>query len=238
MKILIIDDDPDIVESVRLGFSLQWREVEVISASIGEEGLQLVEESRPDLVLLDVGLPRRDGYDILRELRGFTDVPVIMLTARDDVADKVKGLELGADDYITKPFDHLELLARVRAVLRRLDLKAPKSRIPSFRSGPLEIDFEAQEARLDGEHVSLTPTEFRLLEQLARNAGWIVPHEALLARVWGREYIEELDYLRVYVRRLREKLGDDPARPRFIRTERGIGYRFIRPAQASVKRSS
>ena len=231
MKILIIDDDVDITESVRLGFSLQWREVEVLAADNGEDGLQLLEEQRPDLVLLDVGLPRRDGYEILRDVRGFTDVPVIMLTARDDVADKVKGLELGADDYITKPFDHLELLARVRAVLRRLDLKAPKSRVPSFRSGPLEIDFDAQEARLDGEHVALTPTEYRLLEHLARNAGWVVPHATLLSRVWGREYTAELDYLRVYVRRLRDKLGDDPARPRYIRTERGVGYRFIAPRE-------
>ena len=232
MKILIIDDDVDITESVQLGFGLQWREVEVLSADNGDDGLRLLEEQRPDLVLLDVGLPRRDGYEILRELRGFTDVPVIMLTARDDVADKVKGLELGADDYITKPFDHLELLARVRAVLRRLDLKAPKSRVPSFRSGALEIDFDAQEARLDGEHVALTPTEYRLLEHLARNAGWVVPHATLLSRVWGREYTSELDYLRVYVRRLRDKLGDDPARPRYIRTERGVGYRFIAPREA------
>ena len=231
MKILIIDDDGDITESVRLGFGLQWREVEVLSADNGDDGLRLLEEQRPDLVLLDVGLPRRDGYEILRELRRFTDVPVIMLTARDDVADKVKGLELGADDYITKPFDHLELLARVRAVLRRLDLKAPKSRVPSFRSGPLEIDFDAQEARMDGEHVALTPTEYRLLEHLARNAGWVVPHATLLSRVWGREYTAELDYLRVYVRRLRDKLGDDPARPRYIRTERGVGYRFIAPRE-------
>ena len=231
MKILIIDDDGDITESVRLGFGLQWREVEVLSADNGDDGLRLLEEQRPDLVLLDVGLPRRDGYEILRDLRAFTDVPVIMLTARDDVADKVKGLELGADDYITKPFDHLELLARVRAVLRRLDLKAPKSRVPSFRSGPLEIDFDAQEARMDGEHVALTPTEYRLLEHLARNAGWVVPHATLLSRVWGREYTAELDYLRVYVRRLRDKLGDDPARPRYIRTERGVGYRFIAPRE-------
>lgn len=237
MKILLIDDDSDVTESVRLGFGLQWREVELLSAPNGDEGLRLLEEERPDLVLLDVGLPRRDGYEILRELRAFTDVPVIMLTARDDVADKVKGLELGADDYMTKPFDHLELLARVRAVLRRLDLKSPKSRVPSFRSGPLEIDFDAQEARLDGEHVQLTPTEYRLLEDLARNAGWVVPHATLLARVWGREYVDELDYLRVYVRRLREKLGDDPARPRYIRTERGVGYRFIAPRE-SVTQSS
>ena len=227
MKLLIVDDDADIVESVRLGFGLQWREVEVVSAGNGDDALRLVEEQRPDLVLLDVGLPGRSGYDILRELRTFSEVPVVMLTARGETVDKVRGLELGADDYVTKPFDHLELLARVRAVLRRLDLKAPVARVPAFRSGPLEVDYEASEARLDGRRLELTPTEFRLLYHLVRNAGWTLTHETLLSRVWGREYTDELEYLRVYVRRLREKLGDDPDHPRFIRTERGRGYRFV-----------
>ncbi len=227
MKLLIVDDDADIVESVRLGLGLQWRDVEVISAATGDEALTLIEEQRPDLVLLDVGLPGRNGYDVLRELRTFSEVPVVMLTARGETLDKVRGLELGADDYVTKPFDHLELLARVRAVLRRLDLNAPTARVPSFRSGPLEVDYAAGEARLGGQRLELTPTEFRLLYHLVRNAGWTLTHETLLARVWGREYTDELEYLRVYVRRLRDKLGDDPERPRFIRTERGRGYRFV-----------
>ena len=227
MKLLIVDDDADIVESVRLGFGLQWREVEVVSADNGEDALRVVEAERPDLVLLDVGLPGRSGYDVLRELRTFSEVPVVMLTARGETVDKVRGLELGADDYVTKPFDHLELLARVRAVLRRLDLKAPTARVPSFRSGPLEVDYAGGEARLDGRRLELTPTEFRLLYHLVRNAGWTLTHETLLSRVWGREYTDELEYLRVYIRRLREKLGDDHEHPRFIRTERGRGYRFI-----------
>ncbi|HEX6139580.1 MAG TPA: response regulator transcription factor [Candidatus Limnocylindria bacterium] len=234
MKLLIVDDDPDVVESVRLGFVLQWREVEVIGAATGERALTLVEEEHPDLVLLDIGLPDIDGYEVLREIRRFSEVPVIMLTARDETIDKVRGLEAGADDYVTKPFNHLELLARVRAVLRRLDLKAPSDRHPPFRAGDLEVDFAAHEARLAGERLDLTPTEFRLLQQLVRNAGWVVPHERLLGQVWGREYVDELDYLRVYVRRLRSKLGDDPERPRYIQTERGIGYRFLAPeARAS-----
>ena len=232
MKLLIVDDDADIVESVRLGFGLQWRDVEVISAATGDEALTLVERERPDIVLLDVGLPGRNGYEVLRELRSFSEVPVVMLTARGETVDKVRGLELGADDYVTKPFDHLELLARVRAVLRRLDLKAPTARVPSFRSGPLEVDYGASEARLDGQRLDLTPTEFRLLYHLVRNAGWTLTHETLLSRVWGREYTDELEYLRVYVRRLRDKLGDDPEHPRFIRTERGRGYRFIAESES------
>lgn len=227
MKILIVEDAPEVVESVRLGFMLQWREVDVLAAGEGGAALDLVEQEAPDLVLLDIGLPDMDGYEVLRRIREFSDVPVVILTARDDTMDLVKGLELGADDYVTKPFNHLELLARVRAVLRRLDMPAPKSRAPSFRSGELEVDFAAQEARLRGERLELTPTEYKLLYHLVRNAGRVLPHGTLLAKVWGREYIDEVDYLRVYVRRLRDKLGDDPERPRYIRTERGLGYRFL-----------
>jgi two-component system KDP operon response regulator KdpE len=227
VKILVVDDAPEVVESVRLGFMLQWREVEVIGASTGETALDLVEQESPDLVLLDIGLPDLDGYQVLEQIRAFSDVPVVMLTARDDTMDKVKGLELGADDYITKPFNHLELLARVKAVLRRLDMPAPKSRAPSFQAGDLEVDFAAQEARLRGQRLDLTPTEYKLLYHLVRNAGRVLPHGTLLAKVWGREYVDEVDYVRVYVRRLRDKLGDDPERPRYIQTERGLGYRFL-----------
>jgi two-component system, OmpR family, KDP operon response regulator KdpE len=227
MLILVVDDEPDVVESIRLGFTLQWRAVDVIGAATGEEALDAVERERPDLMLLDIGLPDIDGFAVLRRLREFSDVPVLMLTARDDTIDKVRGLELGADDYITKPFNHLELLARVRAVLRRLDMPAPVTRAPSFRAGDLEIDFTSHEARLHGERMELTPTEYKLLYHLVRNAGHVMQHGTLLAKVWGREYVDEVDYLRVYVRRLRDKLGDDPERPRYIRTERGLGYRFI-----------
>ena len=227
MKILVIDDAPDVIESVRLGFTLQWREVEVLGAEAGERGLDLVEQEKPDLVLLDVGLPDLDGYEVLRQIRAFSDVPVVMLTARDDTLDLVKGLELGADDYVTKPFNHLELLARVKAVLRRLDMPAPASRVPSFRSGDLEMDFARQEVRLAGSRVDLTPTEYKLLYHLVRNAGYVLTHGALLAKVWGREYVDEVDYIRVYIRRLRDKLGDSSESPTYIQTERGIGYRFI-----------
>jgi two-component system KDP operon response regulator KdpE len=230
MKILVIDDEPDVIESVRLGFTLQWREVDVLGAASGEAGLDAIERDVPDIVLLDVGLPDIDGFEVLRQIRDFSDVPVVMLTARDDSMDKVKGLELGADDYVTKPFNHLELMARVKAVMRRLEMPAPASRAPSFRAGELEVDFARQEARLRGERLELTPTEYRLLYHLVRNAGHVLQHGTLLAKVWGRDYIDEVDYIRVYVRRLRDKLGDDPDNPRYIRTERGLGYRFVADA--------
>ena len=229
MRILVVDDAPDVVESVRLGFELQWREVEVLGASGGEEALDIVERQKPDIVLLDIGLPDIDGFEVLRQIRAFSDAPVVMLTARDDAMDKVKGLELGADDYVTKPFNHLELMARVRAVLRRVHMPAPSSRAPSFRSGALEVDFARHEARLSGERLDLTPTEYKLLYHLVRNAGHVLPHGTLLAKIWGREYVDEVDYIRVYIRRLREKLGDDSEHPVYIDTERGLGYRFIAP---------
>jgi two-component system KDP operon response regulator KdpE len=227
VKILVVDDAPDVIESVRIGFALQWRDTEVIGAATGERALDDVEHELPDVVLLDVGLPDLDGFEVLRQIRAFSDVPVIMLTARDDALDKVKGLELGADDYVTKPFNHLELLARVRAVLRRHEMPGPSTRAPSFRAGDLEVDFARQQARLGGTRLDLTPTEYKLLYHLVRNAGHVLPHATLLAKVWGREYVDEVDYLRVYVRRLREKLGDKPDAPRYIRTERGLGYRFV-----------
>ena len=227
MKILVVDDAPDVVETIRIGLRLNWREIDVLEAGTGTAAVDSVERDRPDLVLLDVGLPDTDGFRVLSEIRAFSDVPVIMLTARDDTMDKVKGLELGADDYVTKPFNHLELLARIRAVLRRLDMPMPSSQVPSFVHGDLEVDFATQEVRLRGKRVPFTPTEYKLLYHLVRNAGRVLPHETLLAKVWGREYVDEVDYLRVYVRRIRDKLGDDPEDPAYIRTERGVGYRFL-----------
>jgi two-component system KDP operon response regulator KdpE len=229
MRILVVDDEPDVVESVRLGFELQWRDVDVLGAGEGEAGLDIVEREHPDIVLLDVGLPGINGFEVLRQIRAFSDVPVVMLTARDDAMDKVKGLELGADDYVTKPFNHLELMARVKAVLRRLEMPAPARRVPSFKSGDLEVDFAKHEARLAGNRLDLTPTEYKLLYHLVRNAGHILEHGTLLAKVWGREYVDEVDYIRVYIRRLRDKLGDSSDAPRYIETERGLGYRFIAP---------
>lgn len=226
MKILVVDDAEEVIEAVTISFTLQWRETEVLGATNGEDALDVIEREHPEVVLLDVMMPGPDGYETLRRIRAFSDVPVIMLTAKDGVLDKVKGLELGADDYVTKPFDHLELLARVKALMRRLALPQPTSRVPSFISGPISVDFARQEVRRDGEPVSLTPVEYKLLYHLVRNAGHILRHETLLAKVWGQEYVDEIDYLRVYIRRLRAKLEDDPEQPRRIVTERGTGYRF------------
>ena len=227
MKLLLVDDDPDIRTSVRVAFELQWHDVEVLEAGTGSDALDLVERERPDLVLLDVGLPDTDGYGVLRDIRAFSAVPVIMLTARDEPIDKVRGLEAGADDYVAKPFDHLELTARVRAVLRRLDLKAPAQRVATYRRGDVEVDTGAREVRVRGSRITLTPIEWQILELLVTNAGWIVPHERLAARAWGRDELAEMDSLRVFIRRLRAKLGDDAGSPRYIETVRGIGYRLL-----------
>jgi two-component system, OmpR family, KDP operon response regulator KdpE len=227
MKILVVDDAPEVIEAVTVSFNLQWRETDIIGASSGEEALDKIESERPDLVLLDIMMPEMDGYETLSRVRAFSDVPVIMLTAKDGVLDKVKGLELGADDYVTKPFDHLELLARVKAVLRRLDMPQPTSRAPSFECEGLSINFTSQQVRLNDKPVVLTPIEYKLLYHLVRNAGQVLRHETLLAKVWGREYVDEIDYLRVYVRRLRRKIEEDPDKPRYILTERGVGYRFF-----------
>ncbi len=229
MRLLLVDDDPDIRTSVRVGFELGWRDVEFSEAGTGSDALRLIEELRPDLVLLDVGLPDMDGLAVLREIRAFSAVPVIMLTARDERIDAVRGLEAGADDYVAKPFDHLELMARVRAVLRRMDIRAPAGAGASYRNGPLEIDADAREVRLEGRRVALTATEWRVLELLVANAGWIVPRERIVGRVWGRDEPGDLDSLRVFIRRLRAKLGDRATASRYIETVRGLGYRLLAP---------
>ncbi len=226
MKILVIDDEPDVIEVVNLCFSLRWPEADVSSAATGEQGIELVESERPDLVLLDVVLPGMDGFEVCHEVRRFSDVPIVMLSARDGEMDKVRGLEMGADDYITKPFSHMELLARVRAVLRRYESQLPAVG-DSFESGDLRIDYASRQVEVAGNPVRLTPTEYSLLFHLTRNAGRVLPHHTLLAKVWGREYTEEIDYLKVYIRRLRQKLETAPEAVGRIVSERGVGYKFV-----------
>jgi DNA-binding response OmpR family regulator len=226
MKILVVDDEPDIVEVVNLCFSLRWPEAEVMAAGSAEEAYRLVEHDKPDLILLDINLPGDDGFRLCKEIRGDYDVPIVMLSARDSEVDKVRGLEMGADDYITKPFSHLELLARVRAVVRRYQTKAPEEN-ETFESGNLHIDYASRTVTVNGEQVRLTPTEYSLLFHLSRNAGRVLPHGTLLSKVWGREYTDEVDYLKVYVRRLRQKLEADPETIGKIVSERGVGYKFV-----------
>ncbi len=226
MKILVIEDDPIISETVTICFNLRWPEAEVIVTDSGEQGLKLAAASTPDVMILDVGLPGMDGYETLRRMRGITDAPAIMLTAKDGEVAKVKGLEYGADDYITKPFSHIELLARVRAVLRRTVASTPEQSRGSYLSEPagLVIDLDSRTVHRHGQLVSLAPLEYSLLYHLTSNEGRVMTHGVLLAKVWGQEYVEEVDYLKVYIRRLRTKLGDDPQNPELIHTERGVGY--------------
>jgi two-component system KDP operon response regulator KdpE len=228
MKILVVDDEPDVIKVIAMSFRMQQPAWEVISAEDGPEALDLLDQERPDVVLLDIGLPDMNGFDVLKSMRLFSDVPVVMLTVRDDELSKVQGLELGADDYVTKPFSHLELLARVRAVLRRAQ-SLPLTHEQPFVSGDIQVDFVRRALTVRGQPVSLTGTEYRLLYHLVRNAGRIMTHEALLARVWGREYTDEISYLKSYISRLRNKLERVPHQPEYILTEYGVGYWF-RPA--------
>jgi len=230
MKILIVDDDPDVVEAITLSFGLQWPESSIVAAGTGREALRVWDRERPDVVLLDIGLPDMDGFEVTRALRERSDVPILMISARGEEIDKVRGLELGADDYVTKPFGYLELSARIRAVLRRQQSPIPPAGGGLFRSGPVQINYATHEVTLRDKPVKLTPTEYKLLYQLTRNTGQILLHDQLLTRVWGPEYRGELDYLRIYVRRLREKLEDTPQTPTRILTERGTGYRYVQEA--------
>ena len=221
--VLVIEDDPPLRRALRT--SLRARSLEVIECASAEDGLVLVADRRPDVVLLDLGLPDLDGIEALRRMRSFSDVPVVVLTARDRQRDKIDALDAGADDYVTKPFDVEELLARVRAVLRRVPTASSAAAV--IQVDALEIDLARRQVRLDGEVVHLTKTELELLEQLVSHPGKLLTHEYLLRQVWGQGYGSESNYLRVYVGQLRRKLQDDAANPRLIVTEPGIGYRWI-----------
>jgi DNA-binding response OmpR family regulator len=236
MKILVVDDDPQILDAVTVGIQLQWQDSTVIPATDGEKGLQAFYEHDPDVVVLDVAMPRKNGFEVLQEIRRVSDVPIIMLTARGEETDQVRGLELGADDYVTKPFSHLALLARIKAVLRRAELPQPARNIPDFQAGDLAINFSTHQVTVRGEPVKLTPVEYKLLYHLVRNAGRLMPHAALLDRVWGADYGATTDYLKVYISRLRAKL-ETPGGPRYIETERGLGYRFVRPREVTTHAS-
>lgn len=229
MKVLVIEDDPGIIEVVSLCFQLRWSGTTVISAANGQKGIELVENESPDVVILDIGLPDMDGYQVLKEIRRFADVPVLMLTVRGEDTDIAKGLELGADDYITKPFSHIELIARVQAVLRRAQGLAVTDEERPFTSGKLSVDFNRNEVLIDGESIKLTSTERKLLYYLIRNEGRILSHESLLTKVWGDTYVDARDLLRVHIQHLRQKLEDTAESPIIIVTEHGIGYKFIRP---------
>ena len=227
MKVLAVDDEPQILRALRA--SLSARGYEMASAPNGETALDLLASGEFDLVVLDLGLPGMDGIEVIRRLRSWTNVPVVVLTVRDAQIEKVAALDAGADDYLTKPFAMEELLARMRAVLRRTSANEPEP--PVLRSGDVEVDLARRVVARAGRPVHLTPTEWALLEVMARNPGKLLTHRWLLQKVWGESYGEESHYLRVYVAGLRKKLEPDPSSPRLIVTEPGVGYRWVAAAE-------
>jgi two-component system KDP operon response regulator KdpE len=224
-RILVVDDERRMVGFIRL--NLEQDGFEVIEAFNGTEALNRLRDSLPDLILLDVMMPDIDGFDVLRVIREISQVPVIMLTAKSEEEDIVKGLELGADDYITKPFSPRELASRVKAVLRRGSSFEEEEEGIIEVDDRLKIDFSRREVWVDGELVKLRPTEYRLLYHLVQNAGWVLTHDQILTKVWGYEYRDEPHYVRLYINYLRKKIEEDPSNPAYILTERGVGYRFV-----------
>jgi two-component system KDP operon response regulator KdpE len=223
--ILVVDDEPRMIQFIRMNLELEG--YRVIEASNGLEALDKVRDELPDLVILDVMMPDLDGFETLRLLREMSEVPVLMLTVKSEEEDIVKGLNLGADDYVTKPFSPRELSSRVQALLRRAELPAPVEKTTIKIDGRLQIDFARREVIVEGERIQLRPTEYRLLYHLVSNAGWVMPHETLLQKVWGYEYRDETHYLRLYITYLRQKIEEDSSNPQYILTERGVGYRFV-----------
>ncbi len=224
-RILVVDDEERMVRFIRL--NLEHDGFQVTEAYRGAQAIQRLRDAIPDVVLLDVMLPDIDGFEVLKMIREISSVPVIMLTAKGEEDDRVRGLELGADDYVTKPFSPRELVSRVRAVLRRVATESGSVHGLIEVDDRLKIDFDRREVWVEGQLVKLRPTEYRLLFHLVQNAGWVVTHDQLLAKVWGYEYRDEPHYVRLYINYLRQKLEKDPANPKYILTERGVGYRFV-----------
>ena len=232
-NVLVVDDEAQIRRVLRS--TLTFRGYELLEAGTGEEGLELARKFKPDLILLDVNLPGISGIETCRELRRFTAAPIIMLTVRNAERDKVVALDAGADDYVTKPFGIEELLARVRASLRR---HSSTEAIPAFQSRDLTVDFEERRVTAGGEVVHLAPKEFEVLKHLIAQQGKPVTHRRLLQAVWGPEYGEETENLRVVINQLRKKIEKDPAQPKYILTEPWVGYRFQPPKAVAAKSTS
>lgn len=224
-RILVVDDEERMVRFIRL--NLEHDGFRVIEAYNGNQAINKVRSDLPDLVLLDIMMPDIDGFEVLKIIREVSTIPVIMLTAKGEEDDRIHGLELGADDYVTKPFSPRELVSRVKAVLRRTETTGAISHGVIEVDSRLKLDFDRHEVWVNGELIQLRPTEYRLLYHLVQNAGWVVSHDQLLAKVWGYEYRDEPHYVRLYINYLRKKLEEDPSNPRYILTERGIGYRFV-----------
>lgn len=224
--ILVVDDEERMARFIRL--NLEHDGFQVVEAHKGMDAINELRTKMPDVILLDVMMPDIDGFEALQLIRETSSVPVIMLTAKGEEDDRVKGLELGADDYVTKPFSPRELVSRVRAVLRRTESANAAGEGGQINVDEhLKMDFGRREVKLDGELVKLRPTEYRLLYHLVQNAGWVLTYDQILAKVWGYEYRDEPHYVRLYINYLRQKLEKDPANPIYILTERGVGYRFV-----------
>ena len=224
-RILVVDDEERMVRFIRL--NLEHDGFQVSEAFNGKEAIQKIRDVTPDLILLDVMMPDLNGFEVLETVREVSNVPVIMLTAKGEEDDRVRGLELGADDYVTKPFSPRELVSRVKAVLRRTESASGSMHGLIEVDERLKIDFDRREIWLEGKLVKLRPTEYRMLYHLVQNAGWVVTHDQLLTKVWGYEYRDEPHYVRLYINYLRQKLEADPSNPKYILTERGVGYRFV-----------
>jgi two-component system KDP operon response regulator KdpE len=224
-RILVVDDEERMVRFIRL--NLEHDGFRVVEAFNGTQAINKVRSNMPDLVLLDVMMPDIDGFEVLKIIREVSSTPVIMLTAKGEEDDRVRGLELGADDYISKPFSPRELVSRIKAVLRRTESTGGSVHGLIEVDERLKIDFDRREVWVAGELVKLRPTEYRLLYHLVQNAGWVISHDQILAKVWGYEYRDEPHYVRLYINYLRKKLEEDPTNPKYILTERGVGYRFV-----------
>jgi len=222
--ILVVDDEPRMVQFISMNLDLEG--FRVISATNGYEALEKVTKELPDLVILDVMMPDMDGFETLKRIRELSPVPVIFLSVKGQELDRVHGLDLGADDYMTKPFSPRELVSRIRAVLRRTEAKSLASISEVVIDDDLRINFDQRKVIVRGQEIQLRPTEHRLLYQLVTNAGRLLSHEALLSRVWGPEYRDEDHYVRLYITYLRQKIEEDPKNPKYILSERGLGYRF------------
>jgi len=222
MKVLTIEDEKSIIDAISVAFEFRWPDVKLIASTTGKKGILLVRKESPDIVILDLNLPDISGFDVLKEIRKFSTVPVIILTVRSEDEDMLKGLEAGADDYIIKPFNYLTLLARVRAVLRRTEAIPFVGKQNNAVNARLKIDFVNQKVRVDNRLVKLTPVEYQLLALLVKNRDQVVPYARIMNEVWERNYSGETDNIRICVRRLRKKLRDSP--PRMIVNKRGLGY--------------
>ena len=229
MKVLMIEDDPEIIQSVALVLEFRWPDATLVSTFFGEKGVELAKEELPDVIILDLGLPDIDGFEVLRQIRGFSDVPLVILTVRGDETDKIKGMELGADDYIVKPFAPGEFLARVKATLRRSQMPETTTKATGklFIRGKLRIDLQSQEVSVGGKLIKLSPSGYDLLYLLVTNEGLVMSKQVLLEKVWGPERVADTELLKVYIKSLSEMLEREPGHPLMILDEGKAGYRLI-----------